>query len=61
MYDNILEQLMETDEYNKLKVWSSEVEKREVYLTAKKTSHSWKRVIMRKTVDADNDKVIKGP
>ena len=49
--------LMETDEH-KLKVWSSEVEKRDVYLTAKKSSRSWKKVTMRKTVDVDNDKVI---
>ena len=49
---------METDEYDKHRVWSSEVEKRDVYLTAKKTSPSWKKVIMRKTVDVDNDKVI---
>ena len=58
MCDNILEQLMETDECKKLKVWSSEVKKRDVYLTAKKTSPSWKKVTMQKTVDVDNDKVI---
>ena len=58
VYDDILQQLMETDEYDKLRVWSSEVEGRDVYLTAKKTSPSWKKVIMRKTVDVDNDKVI---
>ena len=34
VYDDILEQLMEADEYNKLRVWSCEVEKRDVYLTA---------------------------
>ena len=58
VYDDILQQLMETDEYDKLRVWSSEVEKRDVFLTAKKTSPSWKKVIMRKTVHVDNDKVI---
>ena len=31
---------------------------RVVYLTAKKTSPAWKRVIMRKTVDVDTNKVI---
>ena len=46
---------METDEYDKLReLWSSEVENRDVYLTAK-TSSAWKKVIMRKTVDVDND------
>ena len=29
VYENILQQLMETDEYEKLRVWSSDVEKRE--------------------------------
>ena len=58
VYDDILEQLMEADECNKLRVWSFEVEKRDVYLTAKKTSPSWKKVTMRKTVDVDNDKAI---
>ena len=38
VYENILQQLMETDEYEKLRVWTSDVEKRDVYLTAKKTS-----------------------
>ena len=38
MYDEILNQLMESDEKKKLKVWASDVESREVYLTAKKTS-----------------------
>ena len=58
VYENILQQLMETDEYDKLRVWTSDVEKRDVYLTAKKTSPAWKRVIMRKTVDVDTNKVI---
>ena len=58
VYENILQQLMETDEYEKLRVWTSDVEKRDVYLTAKKTSPAWKRVIMRKTVDVDTNKVI---
>ena len=49
---------METDEYDKLRVWTSDVEKRDVYLTAKKTSPAWKKVIMRKTVDVDTNKVI---
>ena len=56
--DNILHQLMEADENKQLKVWSSEIERRDVYLTAKKTSPSWKKVIMRKTVDVENGKVI---
>ena len=54
----ILDQLMEADENKQLKVWSSEVERRDVYLTAKKTSPSWKKVTMHKTVDVENDKVI---
>ena len=58
VYDDILQQLMETDEYAKLRVWTSEVQKRDVYLTAKKTSPAWKKVIMRKTVDVDSNKVI---
>ena len=58
VYENILQQLMETDECDKLRVWTSDVEKRDVYLTAKKTSPAWKRVIMRKTVDVDTNKVI---
>ena len=58
VYDDILQQLMETDEYDKLRVWTSEVERRDVYLTAKKTSPAWKKVIMRKTVDVDSNKVI---
>ena len=58
VYDDILQQLTEMDEYDKLRVWSSEVEKRGVYLTAKKISPSWKKVIMGKTVDVDKDKVI---
>ena len=58
VYENILQQLMETDEYDKLRVWTSDVEKRDVYLTAKKTSPAWKKVIMRKTVDVDTNKVI---
>ena len=58
VYENILQQLMETDEYEKLRVWTSDVERRDVYLTAKKTSPAWKRVIMRKTVDVDTNKVI---
>ena len=58
VYENILEQLMETDECDKLRVWTSDVEKRDVYLTAKKTSPAWKKVIMRKTVDVDTNKVI---
>ena len=48
---------MEADEHKQLKVWSSEVERRDVYLLAKKTSPSWKKVIMRKTVDVESDKV----
>ena len=48
---------METNEYDKLRVWTSEVERRDVYLTAKKTSPAWKKVIMRKTVDVDSNKV----
>ena len=31
---------------------------RDVYLTAKKTSPAWKKVILRKTVDVDTNKVI---
>ena len=58
VYENILQQLMETDEYDKLRVWTSDIEKRDVYLTAKKTSPAWKKVIMRKTVDVDTNKVI---
>ena len=58
VYENILQQLMETYEYEKLRVWTSDVEQRDVYLTAKKTSPAWKKVIMRKTVDADTNKVI---
>ena len=58
VYENILQQLMETDEYDKLRVWTSDVEKRDIYLTAKKTSPAWKKVIMRKTVDVDTNKVI---
>ena len=38
VYEIILQQLMETDKYDKLRVWTSDVEKRDVYLTAKKTS-----------------------
>ena len=57
VYEDILQQLMETDEYDKLRVWTSDAEKRDVYLTAKKTSPAWK-VIMRKTVDVDTNKVI---
>ena len=53
VYENILQKLMETDEYEKLRVWTSDVETRDVYLTAKKTSPAWKKVIMRKTVDVD--------
>ena len=41
VYDDILQQLMETDEYDKLRVWTSEVERRDIYLTAKKTSRAW--------------------
>ena len=58
VYENILQQLMETGEYDKLRVWTSDVEKRDVYLTAKNTSPAWKKVIMRKTVDVDTNKVI---
>ena len=58
VYENILQQLMETDEYDKLRLWTSDVEKRDVYLIAKKTSPAWKKVIMRKTVDVDTNKVI---
>ena len=58
VYENILQQLVETDEYEKLRVRTSDVEKRDVYLTAKKTSLAWKKVIMRKTVDVDTNKVI---
>ena len=58
VYENILQQLMETDEYEKLRVWTSDVEKRDVYLTARKTSPAWKKVIMRKTVDVDTNRVI---
>ena len=54
VYENILQQLMETE----LRVWTSDVEKRDVYLTAKKTFPAWKKVIMRKTVDVDTNKVI---
>ena len=57
--DDILDQLMEADENKQLKVWSSEVERRDFYLTAKKTSPSWKKVMMHKTVDVENDRVIK--
>ena len=41
VYENILQQLMETGEYDKLRVWTSDVEKRDVYLIAKKTSPAW--------------------
>ena len=58
VYENILQQLMETDEYDKFRVWTSDVEKRDVYLIAKKTSPAWKKVIMRKTVDVDTNKVM---
>ena len=58
VYENILQQLMETDEYDKLRVWTSDVEKRDVYLIAKKTSPAWKKVITRKTVHVDTNKVI---
>ena len=58
VYENILQQLMETDEYEKLRVWTSDVEKRDAYLTAKKTSPARKRVITRKTADVDTNKVI---
>ena len=50
-HDDILDQLMEADENKQLKVWSSEVERRDVYLTAKKTSPSWKKVIQIKYID----------
>ena len=43
VYENILQQLMETDEYEKLRVWTSDVEKRDVYPTARKTSLAWKK------------------
>ena len=46
------------DENKQLKVWSSEVERRDVYLTAKKMPPSWKKVTVRKTVYVENDKVI---
>ena len=39
-------------------MWTSAAERRAVYLTAKKTSLAWKKVIMRKTVDVDSNKVI---
>ena len=58
VYENILQQLMEADEYEKLRIWTSDIEKRDVYLTAKKTSPAWKKVIMRKTVDAETNRVI---
>ena len=58
VYENILQQLMETDEYDKLRVRTSDVEKKDVDLTAKKTSPAWKKMIMRKTVDVDTNKVI---
>ena len=54
----ILQQLMQTDEYDKLRVWTSKVEKRDVFLVAKKTSPAWKKVIMRETVDVDLNKLI---
>ena len=38
VYDGIRQQLMETDEYGKLRV-----ERRDIYLTAKKTSPAWKK------------------
>ena len=44
---------MENDDEKKLNVWASDAERRDVYLTAKKTSPSWKKVIMRKTVDVE--------
>ena len=56
VHDDILNQLMEAYENKQLKVWSPEVERRDVYLTAKKTSPSWEKVILRKTVDFENDK-----
>ena len=37
MYDDTLDQLMENDDEKKLKVWASDVERRDVYLPAKKT------------------------
>ena len=49
---------MESDEEKKLKVWASNVERRDVYLMAEKTSPPRKKVTMRKTVDVENDKVI---
>ena len=57
MYDDILDQLMEADENKQRKVWSSRSRKKRCLLTVKKTSPSWKKVIMRKTVDVENDKV----
>ena len=58
MHDEILDQLMEHEGDQKLKVWTSDIEKRDVYLTAKMTSPSWKKVIMRKAVDVENNKVV---
>ena len=58
IYDDMLDQLMEADENKQLKVCSSQVERRDVYLTAKKATPSWKKVIVRKTMDVENDKVI---
>ena len=49
---------MEVEKNEQLKVWSSEVERRDIYLMAKKTSPSWKFIIVPKTVDVENDKVI---
>ena len=57
MRDEILDQLMEDDEDKKLKVWASNVERRDIHLTAKKTLPSWEKVTMRKTVDVESDKV----
>ena len=39
VYENILQQLMETDEYEKLRVWTSDVEKRDVYLKLQGRHH----------------------
>ena len=61
MYEEILDQLMENDDDKKLKVWTSDVERRDVYLTARKTSPSVtivEEVTMCKAIDVEKNKII---
>ena len=55
MHDEILDQFMENDDDMRLKVWASDVERRDVYLMTKKTSPSWKKVIVHKTLEVENE------